>query len=128
MLFESKTLKGKQIELEKMAYIDHLIELGKVDVSDLDMEDVEELQEVLTSLNYITEYENDYLIFKNAEEKRQYRINEVKRALLKNKGGSGGYTYRVSLPVDFIRELDMEDVEEVVLSIEDDAIVIRKGE
>lgn len=78
MLFKEKALKGKQEELKDMAYLEHLEETGKVNVSDLDMEEVKELQEVLESLNYITEYDNDYLIFSNEEEKRQYRVNEVK--------------------------------------------------
>lgn len=130
MLFKEKALKAKQEELKEMAVIEHLEELGKVNVSDLEMEDVSELQKVLESLNYITEYEDDYLVFMNEEEKRQYRINEVKRTLLKNKGGSGGITYRVSIPVDFIREVDMEDANEVTLSInyEEESIVIRKDE
>ena len=127
MLFKSKDLKERQKELQEMTYIEHLEETGKVDVSDLEMDDVKILQEVLESLNYITEYENDYLIFLNAEEKHQYYINEVTRTLLKAKGGSGGITYRVSLPVDFIRELNMEDTEKVILSIDykDESIVIR---
>lgn len=128
MLFERKDLKGKQEEIKGMGFIEHLEETGKVYVGDLDTVDIEEAQEVLESLNYITEFENDYLIFINEEEKRQFRINEVNRTLLKSKGGSGGITYRVSIPVDLIRELDMEDEDEVVLSIdyEDESIVIRK--
>lgn len=128
MLFEKKDLKGKQEELRRMNYIDSLEETGKVDVSDLDMEDVEELQKVLESLNYVTEYEDDYLIFVNEEEKKEYRTNEATRSLNKSKGGSGGYSYRISIPVDFIRELEMEDEEELELSIDyrDDSIVIRK--
>lgn len=126
MLFKSKDLKGKQEELKEMNYIDFLEETGKAYVGDMGMDKVDELQVVLSSLNYITSYRDDYLVFENEKEKRQVRINEVKRKILKNKGGSGGCTYRVSIPVDFIRELEMEDVEHVVLSVENDSIVIRK--
>ena len=126
-MFKSKTLKGKQEELKKMNYIDLLEETGKASVYE-DLENIEELQEVLTSLNYITSLKDDYLIFDNRDEKRDYRINEMKRKLIKNKGGSGGYTYRVSLPIDFIRELDLEDEDELVMYVENGEIRIRKDE
>lgn len=126
MLFKSKDLKGKQEELKEMNYIDHLEETGKVFVGDLNTSEIEALQAVLSSLNFLTSYKDDYLVFDNQEEKRGVRVNEVKRKMLKNKGGSGGYTYRVSIPVDFIRELGLEDEDHVVLSVENDSIVIRK--
>lgn len=123
MLFEGKTLKEMQVELQEMTYIEHLEEVGKVSVESLDMNEVKKLQEVLTSLNYITTYENENL---HVEEKRSVRVNEVSRKLIKNEGGSGGYTYRVSLPVDFIRELELEDDESVIVSLTDGSIAIRK--
>lgn len=126
MLFEGNSLRERQEELKRMSYIDYLEETGKVYVGDLSTNEIEALQTVLSSLGFLTSYKNDYLLFNNREEKREVRINEVKRKMLKNKGGSGGYTYRVSIPVDFIRELGLEDEEHVVLSLERDGIVIRK--
>jgi len=128
MLFKSEDLKGKQEELKKMAYTDHLEELGRVAVNDLDIDVVEELQEVLESLNYKTEYRNDYLIFLNSEEKRECRINEYIRSLNKNKSGSGSMMYRISLPIDLVRELNLEDDKEVKIYEEDNKIIIEKLE
>lgn len=54
--------------------------------------------------------------------------NGFKRKLIKSKGGSGGVTYRISIPVDIIRELELEDAEELVMYIEDNKIVIEKEE
>src|SRR5699024_9526567 len=123
---KSEDLKGKQEELKKMAYTDHLEELGRVAVNDLDIDVVEELQEVLESLNYKTEYRNDYLIFLNSEEKRECRINEYIRSLNKNKSGSGRMMYRISLPIDLVRELKLEDDKEVKIYEEDNKIIIEK--
>src|SRR5699024_3804748 len=89
---------------------------------------VEELQEVLESLNYKTEYRNDYLIFLNSEEKRECRINEYIRSLNKNKSGSGSMMYRISLPIDLVRELNLEDDKEVKIYEEDNKIIIEKLE
>lgn len=48
--------------------------------------------------------------------------------LYKNVGGSGGATYRVSLPVQFLRDLDMENDEAVNIEKVDGGILITKGE
>lgn len=55
-------------------------------------------------------------------------MKEVIRKLFKNKGGNGGYTYRVSIPVDFIRELDLEKDSNVSLVLKDGSIIISKIE
>lgn len=126
-MFKGMNLKEKQNYLEKETNIlEHLEELGKVNVTEVD--NVEELMEVLESMNYITHHEDDFLVLDNKKEKEDARSGEVKRKLNKSKGGSGGYSYKISIPVDFIRELEMEDAEELLLSLEDESIVIRKIE
>lgn len=53
---------------------------------------------------------------------------KYKRKLIKSKGGSGGVTYRISIPVDIIRELELEDAEELMMYVEENKIVIEKDD
>lgn len=56
-------------------------------------------------------------------------MNPIEKKISFNKGGNGGYTLKLGIPLDFANELGLTKEEnKVTLTLENGAIVIRKKE
>ena len=56
-------------------------------------------------------------------------MNPIEKKISFNKGGNGGYTLKLGIPLDFANELGLTKEEnKVILTLENGAIVIRKKE
>ncbi|CEP80294.1 AbrB/MazE/SpoVT family DNA-binding domain-containing protein [Paraclostridium sordellii] len=56
-------------------------------------------------------------------------MDPVEKNISFNKGGNGGYTLKLGIPLDFANELGLTKEEnKVMLTLEDGSIVIRKKE
>ena len=56
-------------------------------------------------------------------------MNPIEKKISFNKGGNGGYTLKLGIPLDFANELGLNKEEyKVILTLENGAIVIRKKE
>lgn len=56
-------------------------------------------------------------------------MNPIEKKISFNKGGNGGYTLKLGIPLDFANELGITKEEnKVILTLENGAIVIRKKE
>lgn len=54
-------------------------------------------------------------------------MNPVEKKISFNKGGNGGFTLKLGIPIDFANELGLTKEEnQVILTLENGAIVIRK--
>ncbi|CEN21268.1 putative PemI [[Clostridium] sordellii] len=56
-------------------------------------------------------------------------MNPIEKKISFNKGGNGGYTLKLGIPLDFANELGLTKEEnKVLLTLENGSIVIRKKE
>ncbi|MFR4164222.1 MAG: AbrB/MazE/SpoVT family DNA-binding domain-containing protein [Paraclostridium sordellii] len=56
-------------------------------------------------------------------------MNPIEKKISFNKGGNGGYTLKLGIPLNFANELGLTKEEnKVILTLENGAIVIRKKE
>lgn len=56
-------------------------------------------------------------------------MEPVEKKISFNKGGNGGFTLKLGIPIDFANELGLTKEEnKVILALENGAIVIRKKE
>ena len=56
-------------------------------------------------------------------------LKPIEKKISFNKGGNGGYTLKLGIPIDFANELNITKEEnKVILTIEDGKIVITKKE
>lgn len=56
-----------------------------------------------------------------------FKVETIKKTLNMNKGGSGGVNFRVSLPVDWIRKMNInENNRKLELSFDGERIIIKK--
>lgn len=56
-------------------------------------------------------------------------MKPVEKKLSFNKGGNGGYTVKLGLPIDFVNALNLtKEDNKVMLTLEDGVIMIRKKE